>query len=84
MSGQELRLWCNGVDTYVARDADHARELMAAQTGERIEDVPSVDEWSNDDRDTLTIGDDDKGPQTKSADAWIRDNGPGFLFSTEW
>ncbi len=84
MSEQGLDLWCNGVDTYVARDAEHARQLMAAQTGEQIDDVPAPDEWSKDEREFLTIGDDDKGTQTKSVGAWVRDNGPGFLFSTEW
>jgi len=83
MSEQELKLWFNGADAYVARDAEHARELMAEQTGERIDDIPSFGEWSKDDHQMLTIGDDDKGTQTKSVAEWIRENGPGFLFSTE-
>jgi len=84
VSDQDLRLWFNGADTYIARDAEHARELMAVLTGERIDDVPPFGEWSKDDRQVLTICDDDKGTQTKGVAEWIRENGPGFLFSTEW
>jgi len=90
VSDQELGLWFNGADTYVARDAEHARELMAEQTGERIDDVPNVGKW----REQAATGErlslqreGERGGEpivTKTVAEWIADNGPGFLFSTEW
>lgn len=83
LASQSLRLWFNGVDTYIARDVEHARELMLAQVG-HVDDVASVDDWSEDTRDVLTIGDDELGTRTKARVEWIAENGAGFLCSTEW
>jgi len=82
--GPKLRLWFNGTDTYVAESAEHARALMVTHMGGDGDDVPPLDDWSEDTREVLTIGDDDAGTQTKSAQVWCRENGPGFLCSTEW
>lgn len=82
-----LALWFNGADTYVARDATHARELMLAHLGPGSEDdVPPFDDWHHRvGMITLHIEHDigDTTPETKSAEDWIRDNGAGFLCSTE-
>ena len=79
----ELRLWFNGADTYVARDIENARELMLAQIG-HIDDVAPTEDWSEETRAELTIGDDDLGTRTKTRVEWIAENGEGFLCSTEW
>ena len=80
----QMKLWFNGADIYVAESAEHARGLMVTAIGGDGDDVPPLDEWSEDTREVLTIGDDDVGSQTKSAQVWIRENGSGFLCSTEW
>ena len=90
MMNGELKLWSNGGDTYVAIDAEHARNLMAAQTGERIEDIPEIDKWreqiATNERLSLQREGErgDKPVITKTVAEWIRESGPGFLFSTEW
>jgi hypothetical protein len=85
----ELSLWSNGSDTYVARDATHARELMGKHLGFPYEeDATPVDEWTRRDSSgsmSIVIEHDigDNTFETKLATAWIAENGPGFLCSTE-
>ncbi len=85
---QSLKLWFNGACTYVAESAEHARALMLEHLGVGSEDdVPPPEDWHHRigmitvhvERD---IG--DEVPETKSAEDWIRDNGAGFLCSTEY
>lgn len=82
-----LEAWTNGYDTYIAESAEAAREAMAAFTGEKLEDVPELDEWSRRDmRANFTIEferDHKKERITKTIAEWIGENGPGFLASTE-
>lgn len=80
-----LSLWFNGADTYVAKSAEHARAQMLELFGPGSEDdVPPLGDWSEDTREVLTIGDEGEGTQTKTRAEWIAENGPGFLCSTEW
>lgn len=85
-----LSLWSNGSDTYVARDAAHARELMGRHIGFPYEeDATPTEDWKprvhvgplllaiEHDAAELTR-------ETKTVDEWIAENGPGFLCSTEW
>lgn len=83
----ELKLWFNGADTFVARDEEHARELMLEHIGIGADDdVPPVENWHHR-IGTITIHIEhdigDTTPVTKTAEEWIRDNGAGFLCSTE-
>jgi len=85
----KLSLWTNGADTYVARDAAHARELMGKHLGFPYEsDASPIEDWTQRmDTGPLTIVIEhdiaDLTRETKTVDEWIAENGPGFLCSTE-
>lgn len=79
----ELRIWTDGTDTYVATTVEHAMLMQRQLLGENPSEA---DAWGEDTRAIITILDDDApgGKVTKTRDEWIADNGPGFLCSTEW
>jgi hypothetical protein len=85
-----LSLWTNGADTYVARNAEHAHELMGKHLGYPYESEASpIEDWKQRVHVgplSLTIEHDvaDLTRETKTVDEWITSNGPGFLCSTEY
>lgn len=85
-----LKLWTNGVETYVARDVDHVLVLYKETTGDDY-DAEDCGEWEERREDgPLTIvmdtsnNDNPRERVTKTFGEWIATNGPGFLCSTEY
>ena len=81
----DLKLWTNGVETYVARDAEHVLELYQAHNRQAY-DAEECGEWEErEDTGPFAIYvDDGRGSVKKTPAEWIADNGPGMLCSTEY
>ena len=78
-------MFYNDHDYVVARSVEDAWEVWEQSCGEKREDYEPEWEWEQKSDDgTLTINDEDAGPQTKTRGEWARSNGRGFLCSTEF
>jgi hypothetical protein len=63
------------------RESAHSEELTLADYP-----APDVEQWPDDKLFTITYDDAPKGSekQRRTCGEWARENGPGFLASTEW
>lgn len=81
----DLALFSDGTETYVASSVEEARKMQFDLCGENPEPETEWSEVSKNVDRTLTIHTDDgEGPVSKTVGQWIKDNGPGFLCSTEY
>lgn len=78
----ELKLWTDGTETYVAESLEQAREMQFKNIDDNPEPIEAWKERTS--PDPLRIHTDDHGYVTQPIADWIRKNGPGFLCSTEW
>lgn len=78
----DLRLFTDGTETYVATSIAEARRLQFENIGENPEDESAWREQTEPDPMTIAL-DDGRGDVTQSIANWIKENGPGFLSSTE-
>lgn len=85
-----LKLWTNGVETYLAESPADIPALYEKQTGGTY-DPDEHGEWEERSEDgPLTIvmdtsnNDNPRERVTKTFGEWIATNGPGFLCSTEY
>lgn len=81
----DLKLFTDGVETYVALSPEHAVELWEANTGEKRngdDHDPFVERVS--DKPIKIMLDDERGEVTQTTQKWIEENGEGFLCSTEY
>jgi hypothetical protein len=80
-----LKIWTDGTEAYVAASIEEAMAMQAALLGES---PCEVGEWGEDERQVLTIIDDPASSlekkTTKRREDWIAENGPGFLYSSEY
>lgn len=75
------------VDTFVARDMDHLKELLIRHYGDVDAEDMLKDGWTElpPDRMLKIRMDDCDGPiETRTVQEWISLNGPGMLCSTVW
>lgn len=78
-----LHLWTDGTDTYIAVDAEQAREMQCVCIGENQSDASEWHIRENDGPLDINLSEEDLGTVTKTHEEWIALRGPGFLCSTD-
>lgn len=81
-----MKLWTNGVDTYIAEFPEDIPALYKKATGDSY-DPEEYEPWIERVGDPISIWlpDPHSGERvTKTASEWIAEYGPGFLCSTEF
>lgn len=85
-----LKVFTNHTDTVVAKDLPDAQRVMEEHNGSTFEQEGwTLDEWGEvpDDKIITICNINDHGPDDKAAKTaaeWVKENGRGFLCSTEW
>ena len=80
----ELKLFTDGVETYVARSPEHCLELYKTRNGEsRDPDMDPFEEREDNGAFDIDL-DGGQGSVLKTHADWIKFNGEGFLCSTEY
>ncbi len=77
----DLKVWADDTDMYVAESIERAMEMQLEMTGSNP--CPR-EKWHEATWRKLTIDlDDGRGGVTKTLPEWIAENGPGMLCSSE-
>lgn len=76
-----LHLWTDGTETYIAVDAEHAREMQLGILGDNPVDVRMWHIRANDGPFKIDLSEEGLGTVESTHDGWIALRGPGFLCS---